>query len=392
MENKFLRHFKRIITIRISGKNIYRFIDRIIKKNINIYDLKVLSVRECIIKIDYSTYIYLKRHKSIYDIDIVSTHGYLKIIENVKRYYIFIIIVIIGLFGLYYLSNIIFDIEVIHTNSEIRTLVYKELRKNGIDKYIYRKKYSYLEEVEENILNDNKDKIEWIEITRSGTKYIVRVEERKLNDKEEEYYYQDVVASKSGIIKRVISSSGEIVKNTNDYVTEGDVIISGGITKPNNEIVYVKAQGKVYAEVWYTADVSYPYIYREESYTGRSMDVYVLKVLNKRISFPFYDKYNTFEKEEEIIFSDIYKLCTFSKEKQYEVNIIDNFYTKELASTKAIEFARKKLEETLSDDEYIIKDYVIDSYYDSKEVRLKLFFSVNEEIGVFKRQEYDDSL
>lgn len=387
MENKFLKKLNKTITIKVTGRNIYRFIDKIIKMKENIYDLKVINLKECIIKIDYRTYTKLKKHKSIYEIDIIKKHGYLKIKDNIKKYYIFILTLIIAVIGLYYLSNIIFDIEVIHSNSEIRNLVYKELRRQGIDKYIYRKTYNYLESAEENILKDNKDKIEWIEIKRSGTKYIVRVEERKLNQIEKDTQYQDIVASKNGVITKVIASSGEIVKNTNDYVTKDTIIIKGKITKPNNEVVKTTAKGKVYAEVWYTVEVNYPYIYREETYTGKTKDVYLFKFLNKRISLFDFNKYDTFKKEDTIIFSDIHKLFSFNKERQYEMIIIDNFYTKEIALNKAIEFASKKIEETLKEDEYIIKYHILDSYYDNKEVKLKLFYSINEEIGVVRKIE-----
>ena len=293
-----------------------------------------------------------------------------------------------------FLSNFIFDVEVIHANFEIRELVYRELRKNGIEKYIFRKSYQELENIEKNILDNNKTKIEWIEINRSGTKYIVRVEERKIDKGKEKFEYQDIVSSKSGIITKVLAESGEIIKNTNDYIKGGEVVISGNITLPDGSSVLSRASGKVYAEVWYLVDVSYPYIYREEILTGRAKEVFLIKFLNKRISLFDFSKFNTFKKSDRILFGDIFKFLSFIKEKQYEMIVIDEFYTKEEVVVKAVERAVTRVKDTLREDEQIIKYRILSTYYDESKVNLKIFFSVNEEVSMVRKidnNEVEDS-
>lgn len=389
MENKFLRKFDKVVKIEVSGRNVNRFIDRLIKDRILIYDLNVVNIKKAIIKIGYKDYLKLKDKKSIYEVDVMDVYGGLKIKNYFKEHYIFLIFLVLGFVLLKFISNIIFDIEVIHSNKEIRELVYKELRRNGIEKYIYCKSYDELEEIEENILENNKTKIEWIEINRSGTKYIVKVEERKINDEKEEFQYQDIVVNKSGIITKVQAESGEIVKNTNDYVEKGDVVISSDVTLPNGSSVLTMAKGKVYAEVWYVVDVSYPYIYREEMLTGKAKQIFLIKFLNKRISLFDFSKYNTFKKSDEILFSDIFRFFSFIKEKQYEMIVIDEFYTKEEAVDKAIERAVMRVNDTLGKDEEIIKYSVLSTYYDESKVELKMFFSVNEEISEVRKREND---
>ena len=336
MKNKYLKRLDKIVKIKVSGRNVYRFIDRLIKDKVYIYDLKIINIKNVIIKISYDDYLILKDKKSIYDIDLLDVYGKLKIKKYFKEHYVFIIFLIIGYVVLMFLSNFIFDIEVVHANFEIRELVYRELRKNGIEKYIFRKSYQELENIEKNILDNNKTKIEWIEINRSGTKYIVRVEERKIDKGKEKFEYQDIVSSKSGIITKVLAESGEIIKNTNDYIKGGEVVISGNITLPDGSSVLSRASGKVYAEVWYLVDVSYPYIYREEILTGRAKEVFLIKFLNKRISLFDFSKFNTFKKSDRILFGDIFKFLSFIKEKQYEMIVIDEFYTKEEVVVKAV--------------------------------------------------------
>lgn len=394
MENKYLKRLDKIVKIKVSGRNVYRFIDRLIKDKVYIYDLKIINIKNVIIKISYDDYLILKDKKSIYDIDLLDVYGKLKIKKYFKEHYVFIIFLIIGYVVLMFLSNFIFDIEVVHANFEIRELVYRELRKNGIEKYIFRKSYQELENIEKNILDNNKTKIEWIEINRSGTKYIVRVEERKIDKGEERFEYQDVVSSKSGIITKVLAKSGEIIKNTNDYIKGGEVVISGNITLPDGSSVLSRASGKVYAEVWYLVDVSYPYIYREEILTGRAKEVFLIKFLNKRISLFDFSKFNTFKKSDRILFGDIFKFLSFIKEKQYEMIVIDEFYTKEEVVVKAVERAVTRVKDTLREDEQIIKYRILSTYYDESKVNLKIFFSVNEEVSMVRKidnNEVEDS-
>lgn len=394
MENKYLKRLDKIVKIKVSGRNVYRFIDRLIKDKVYIYDLKIINIKNVIIKINYDDYLILKDKKSIYDIDLLDVYGKLKIKKYFKEHYVFIIFLIIGYVVLMFLSNFIFDVEVIHANFEIRELVYRELRKNGIEKYIFRKSYQELENIEKNILDNNKTKIEWIEINRSGTKYIVRVEERKIDKGEEKFEYQDIVSSKSGIITKVLAESGEIIKNTNDYIKGGEVVISGNITLPDGSSVLSRASGKVYAEVWYLVDVSYPYIYREEILTGRAKEVFLIKFLNKRISLFDFSKFNTFKKSDRILFGDIFKFLSFIKEKQYEMIVIDEFYTKEEVVVKAVERAVTRVKDTLREDEQIIKYRILSTYYDESKVNLKIFFSVNEEVSEVRKidnNEVEDS-
>lgn len=394
MENKYLKRLDKIVKIKVSGRNVYRFIDRLIKDKVYIYDLKIINIKNVIIKISYDDYLIIKDKKSIYDIDLLDVYGKLKIKKYFKEHYVFIIFLIIGYVVLMFLSNFIFDIEVVHANFEIRELVYRELRKNGIEKYIFRKSYQELENIEKNILDNNKTKIEWIEINRSGTKYIVRVEERKIDKGEERFEYQDIVSSKSGIITKVLAESGEIIKNTNDYIKGGEVVISGNITLPDGSSVLSRASGKVYAEVWYLVDVSYPYIYREEILTGRAKEVFLIKFLNKRISLFDFSKFNTFKKSDRILFGDIFKFFSFIKEKQYEMIVIDEFYTKEEVVVKAVERAVTRVNDTLREDEQIIKYRILSTYYDESKVNLKIFFSVNEEVSEVRKidnNEVEDS-
>ena len=117
------------------------------------------------------------------------------------------------------------------------------------------------------------------------------MEERIKNNEIKDNKYKDIVASKNAVLTRVIAIVGEKVKFVNDYVNEGDIIITGNMLKPDNTSILLSAEGSVYGEVWYKVDIEYPYIYKEERITGKKKKVFVINFLNKRISLFDFDNY-----------------------------------------------------------------------------------------------------
>lgn len=384
MKNTFLNKTESSVRVKITGKNVNNYLKRLIVNKIDLIDLKYNSHNEAVVTIKYSDYLKLKTIRSIYDVKITNTYGKLRIRNKLKRSYILLSSIILGIALIIFLSNIIFSIEVIHTNKSVIELVGNELNKNGLKKYTFKKKYKDIKKIEDKILNDNKDKLEWISIEIVGTKYVVRIEERKIKNENNDNIYQDIVASKSGVIKKIIALSGEKKYEIDNFVSKGDTIIKGSITKPNNEVILTHASGLVYAEVWYQISVEYPYQYKEEILTGNKKNIYYLKFINKRLELFNFKKYKNFQKEPKILLYNSILPISLIKEKQYEVNIIDEIYTTEEVINKAITLAESRL---MSSNKKIDKiegvSIIKKEEYDSK-IKLDLFISVIEEIGEVK--------
>lgn len=75
--------------------------------------------------------------------------------------------------------------------------------------------------------------------------------ERKQEEDSENKENMDIVASKNGYIMDMEVTSGEIRKNTGDYVKKGEVIVSSSITRNDKIVAKTSAKANVYAEVWY---------------------------------------------------------------------------------------------------------------------------------------------
>ena len=391
MKNTFLNKIESSIRVKITGKNVNNYLKRLIANKIDLIDLKYNSHNEAVVTIKYSDYLKLKTVRSSYDVKVTNTYGKLRIRNKIKRSYILLSSIILGIALIIFLSNIIFSIEVIHTNKSVIELVSNELNKNGLKKYTFKKKYKDIKKIEDKILSDNKDKLEWISIENIGTKYIVRIEERKIKNENNDNIYQDIVASKSGVIKKIIALSGEKKCEIDNFVSKGDTIIKGSITKPNNEIILTHASGLVYAEVWYQISVEYPYQYKEEILTGNKKNIYYLKFINKRLELFNFKKYKNFQKEPKILLYNNIIPISLVKEKQYEVNIIDEIYTTEEVINKAITLAETRLMSSNKKIDKIDKVSIIKKEEYGSKIKLDLFISVIEEIGEVKTLNEEES-
>lgn len=298
---------------------------------------------------------------------------------------IFIPCLIFGIILLFCLSNIIFSIEVVHTNKQIRELLLTELDNYGVKRLSIKKSYKQLQRIKENIINKHKDKIEWLEIENVGTKYVVRVEMRIIKRDEEDNNKYNIIAKKDAIIRKVISSRGEILKRNNEYVKKGDVVISGEIKLYDEVKGIVGAVGKVYGEVWYTVTVSFPYHYQEEKYTGNKKKVITIDFLNKNIELTI-NKYRHKKIEKKTLFKSNIIPIKINVEHQKELDIIDKIYTEDEAISNALDLATKKITEKFKDnEEYIIEHKILKVTSKDNKIVMSVFFSVCENITDYQQ-------
>lgn len=366
------------LILKVSGKNIPKFILRCKNNNINILKLEQISYKEALIKINYKDYDKLLKIKSIYDITLINNTGFLKFKELLNKHKYFLIMFTFGILFLIYLCNIIFEVDVISTNNELNNLIKKDLENYNIKKYKLKKSYKEKERIKSELLEKYNDTIEWIEITDVGTKYEVQVVERKKKATEEKNEYTNIVASKSGVLRKIYAEEGVKVVDNNTYVNKGDIIISGAITKDEEIKKIVNAKGKVYAEVWYNVNIEFPLKYTEKKYTNEKKKSLYMRLGNKYVSKR---RFKNFERRKILSLKNRLVPFELGIEEEQKVNIINDKYTIEEAKKKAILSAKEKILQSLDKDEYITSQKTLKFYAKDSKIVLDIFFSCYEQIG-----------
>lgn len=380
MKNKIVYILKSKIKLKITGKNINRFILRLNNNNIDILNCNSINKNETNITIYYSDYKKLNDIKTIYNIETLDTFGIIKIKKKLSINKYLILFIILGFISLKILSNIIFNIDIIYNDKEIINFLKTELKQYGIKEKSIKKNYNEIQKIKEEILNKYKDKIEWLEIETKGTKYIVRLELRKINEKKEQLQNRNIVAKKDAIIKEIKAKSGQVTKEINNYVKKGDIIISGDIYVDEQLKTTIPAEGSVYGETWYEVKVTYPFVYYEEKETNNKKTIYSIKLFNKNIELFNFNPFKKKKSNETVLLKSNVFPISLIKQEQTEKIIIDQILTTDEALNKALEKGLEQVKNNLKESEYIINYKILNTNIRENELELNIFFSIYEDI------------
>ena len=350
--------------------NIKRFINKCNKYNIELYNINYLDKDNIIVKINKYDYKNIKTYNYYSEIEIYRNVGIDYLLNKIYLLKYFIGSFILCLILTYIVSNIILKINVIHSNKNIRELVSDELYEYGIRKYSIKKDFNQIENIKNKILENNKDKLEWISITNIGMTYVVRVEERIIDEEIKENEYCNVVATKESIITNIFSDKGEILVNVNDLVRKDDILIDGNLKLNEETKSYTCANGKVMGKVWYNTNISLKRDYLKKEYTGKKRYNFVInhKVLRN-------NKYNKFDKKYIINnrFIKLYKEIEYI-EKKYKYNEIDSV-------NKALLEIDKKFNSKLGNKGKVLNKKILNKTINDKEISLNVFVVTEENIG-----------
>ena len=370
----------KIIWVRSKCSDYYRFISKVQYLNINILDIKYEN-NYVYLKIDNKYLEKLKKYLVSYKFRVVNVTGIYKVIELLKKNYIFVICLFIGVILFLVFSNMIVKINIIHENREIREIIANELDEYGIKVLSFKKSYDELDEIRQEILDKYPDKLDWMEFDVDGQVINVRVEERIITDTSKSDKVCDLVATKSGVINDLLVSEGEVKVNINDYVREGDTLVSGVITYNEEDKRYTCASGRVYATTWYTASVSIPLEYYEYEETGNKKYNIVWEVDDNKKSI-LKNRFTNFNSS----LKNIFHIFDFNLylETQNETEKIVKTYTEEEAINVGINKAISSIEITLGEFDEIIDKKVLKKYVNNSTMDMEVFIIVKELISAEK--------
>ncbi len=368
--------------LKITGKRIDTFIFFLVKLKISFKKIKKTK-DYIIIEVTEDDYLKIEKIKTTYKIEIIKRKGLIYFTHFLKTRKLFIVCVIMGYLFLTLLTHLIFDINVIETDEELKETILQDLEEYGLKKYGFKVTYEKKEQIEKRILEKEKDLLEWLEIEEKGVSYEVKLIKRIKDNIKKETEPRHIVASKKGIITRIVAEKGEIVTKKNAYVNKGDILISGLIKNKDNIVSKTRAIGEVYAEIWYKVSLSLPINYHEEKKTGNSKEVLEIDFLNNNYSLTDYNSYSHYVEDEKIIwYHPLLPLSlNFTKKEEIELTNID--YSKNYK--KNIKpLAIEKLKNKLGSDINILSEKVLKKEQIADKINIDIFFKVEENITSYK--------
>ncbi len=364
------------IWIKTKCNNYYKLISKIDNLNITIYDCRYSDY--IYLYVTYKDYLTLKKYLVSYKFSIYKLTGINKLKDILKSEKIFIISLLIGLITLILLSNMIFKIEIIHENKDIRDLIKEELDNYDIKVLHFKKSYKELNKIRKEILDKYPDKLDWMEFVVNGLNLSVKVEERIITDINKDNSVCDIIAKKSGVISDIYVESGEVQVQINDYVKEKDILVKGIINYNNEDKRYTCAKADIYITAWYTVSISFPLEKDIDTKTNKKRYNLTYEINDNKHNI-FKNRLNNYTREYKKIL-DIFNFKLYI-EKDIEIKKERIKYTEEEAINNALSKAEESLKKKLSKKDSIIDKKVLKKSKNNSTMDIEVFLVVKELIS-----------
>ncbi len=319
------------------------------------------------------------------NVEVISYKGLKSIFFKLKRHRHFIGATLLSLLLVFLASNVIVDVNVIHSDKKIRLLVEDELFDLGIKQFIIKKPFDKIQEIKEKIKEKHPNEIEWLEIIDDGMKYTIRVEERIITKSDKVPDFCNIISTKDAVVLSATAAKGQSIVSNNEFVKKGDVLISGEIKFNETTKSHVCASGTVYGNTWYRVSISLPYEHSIKNYTGKKKGnlAFEFGSVYNRIFRVHYDEYDVEKRR-------IFGLGKFAlyKETVKEYKSQKEMYTEEEIMDQALKTAREKLEIKLAEDATILSEKVLQSNTYDNTISVDIFYAVKEVISTQVESEY----
>lgn len=377
------------VTLMISCTNIERLINLCVAEKIQMREIQRKDFTTVLLKIqstDYKTLrtIARKVHARVKIMNRAGIHfWFAKLCRRIFFAAGFGIFILMLLF----LSSRIWSIQIEGAKRVDPKLIIAELNKNGLHKGCVKSGLP-LREIEKALVQKI-DEISIVKIDYMGTTAIIHITERTLPSAVEDNITQsDVIASKSGIIEKLVVYKGIPLMKPGDYAKQGQTIVMGlvsDIGNPSN--IFTHAKAAVTAKTWYETSINADYNYKFEQRTGRfkqqvyyEMGKYKLYVKKGNIDYQKYDKIETKSARESFgIKLPIHKVIEYYYEKKDTV--------KRLSFEEAYEYCMKKAIARLSrivPANAILRNVKLYKKSDKKGVTVTMLYIMEENIGIEK--------
>lgn len=391
---KIFHFLKGYVILSVWGQNKERFLDAAIKKGVKPAFVKIQDNR-LIIKITINDFFALKSVKPAARVHIEKKCGGVFLVKKLKKRKMFAIGGIVFLLMFVLGSQFIWDIRYEGADGCNMEALEEAVHLAGLYKGMPKCRIKSGYEMKNIILNNAED-ICWAWVYIKGTRAVVEVRRSiippQIFDKNVPC---DIIAARSGIIKRVITYSGRTVAEENQAVAPGDIIISGTYEFENQPGYQVHAAGIVeaYTEHSKTGEFGLNYCYKK--YTGKTRRFLTLKFFKWEAPLYFgekirFDEYEIAEKELDFKIKEHYTGIGI------KVKTAKEFITQKepISYELAVELAKLELEKQISEEllpgAEKLDSQCIPEKIDEETVRVTVIMNFIEKIGTEKRTEEVD--
>ncbi len=343
-----LRYLQGYLKIRVTGYSPERFLNLCRNKKIAVWGLESAhNSYEMYIRISGFRKLKPILKKTRTKVSILERYGLPFFFHKYRKRKFFFASIFICIVLIYSMTFFIWDID-LQGNQTITDDVLLEYLETKHVTHGMKKRKVDCEQIVKDIRKEFDDII-WVSASLEGTRLFVHVKENTdtFDMSKEENAPCDIVATKAGIVRSIITRSGVPMVTVGDEVEEGALLVSGTIEVMNDagEVAsqhYVASDADIILETIYSYEDVLLKRYKNKVYTGRKRSIWTFRIGDYKLGFGIYK--NSFAYAQQ-----------HTSEKQLRLE--DHFYLPiHVGKKKILEYEFETLEYTNAEMETLLRE------------------------------------
>ncbi|GAB3050843.1 sporulation protein YqfD [Virgibacillus ainsalahensis] len=385
------------VTVLVKGENPELFFQACNQMDVAVWDVKRVSSDVCKgnIRLNDMNKIKSVKRRTGYKLKFIHKRGIPFFMKRFMKKKGLILGMILSIMLILFLSNIIWEVKISGVPKDIEEKISKQLDNYGIHSGAWIFTLESENQIQQQLIKDVPELL-WVGVQQKGTTFYLEGVEKIVVKEEVEKEPRNLIATKKGVIKNMYVSNGLPKVRVNDYVEEGDILVSGILNEEDNEdddaedneneLGLVAADGEITATTWYEVSVTVPLEGNYEFLTGNREKKYYVQIGKLKLPIwgfgsPEYEEIHREMNDESLYFFKwplpVNIVETILSEKSF--NNIER--TKEEAVKIGIEQAKSELKLQLGPESQIISEKVLQETLENGKVKLNLYISVEENIA-----------
>lgn len=378
-----------VVTVQIEGFFTERFINLCKINNIKIWDVRNILKGVMRFKINIKDFKKLRKisKKTKCKVLIKEKKGvYFTLFKYRKRKIVFVLLFLVLIFSISF-STFVWNIEVIGNETISKEEIIDNLKESGL--FIGKSKIGLDKKDIVNNFRTKSSDVSWAGLEIDGTRAIIKVVEKTRIDENnvQKINPGDIVATKSGVITKIVAEKGTSKCKVMDYVEKGNVLVEGNVYSRDNEIMEeVPAKGYAMIDSIYTFEKEYLFTKTEKKYTGKKRTTFGITVDSKENMLNYLNKSKKYDITKQSKSIRIFgKNISFNIFKCFEYEDITVDYTKDELN----HIIDKEINEHLQNNVLnncntpSVVDITKNEYEIENGIKIKVEYVINEKIGEF---------
>ena len=378
-----------VVTVQIEGFFTERFINLCKINNIKIWDVRNIVKGVMRFKINIKDFKKLRKisKKTKCKVLIKEKKGvYFTLFKYRKRKIVFVLLFIVLIFSISF-STFVWNIEVIGNETISKEEIIDNLKESGL--FIGKSKIGLDKKDIVNNFRTKSSDVSWAGLEIDGTRAIIKVVEKTRIDENnvQKINPGDIVATKSGVITKIVAEKGTSKCKVMDYVEKGNVLVEGNVYSRDNEIMEeVPAKGYAMIDSIYTFEKEYLFTKTEKNYTGKKRTTFGITVDSKENMLNYLNKSKKYD-----ITKQRKSIRIFGKSISFDIFKCDEYedITVDYTKDELNYIIDKEINEYLQNNilNNCINSNVVDitknEYEIENGIKIKVEYVINEKIGEF---------